>query len=58
MKKILSSVTVVLGVGLFVIGASDYVPAGSDELAGWSESCRYVMTVGAMLATGGWLARG
>ena len=44
---------IVVGVGLLVLGFSDYVPAGSGEFAGWSESCRYVMTVGAMLAVGG-----
>jgi len=39
------------GVGLMVFAASDYVPSG--DYAGWSESCRYVMTIGAMLATSG-----
>ncbi len=54
MKKAISSSMIVVGVGLVVLGFSDYVPAGSGEFAGWSESCRYVMTVGAMLAVGGW----
>jgi hypothetical protein len=44
---------VVVGVGLVVLGFSDYVPAGAGEFAGWSESCRYVMTAGAMLAVAG-----
>jgi hypothetical protein len=44
---------IVVGVGLLVLGFSDYVPAGAGEIAGWSESCRYVMTAGAMLAVGG-----
>lgn len=57
MRTILPSVVVVLGVGLFVFGISAYAPAGSGDFAGWSESCRNVMTVGAMLATGGWLWR-
>ena len=51
-KWIAISMTVV-GVGLMVWAGSDYVPAGSGDFAGWSESCRYVMTAGAMLATGG-----
>jgi hypothetical protein len=53
MKSPISSVMIVVGVGLLVLGFSDYVPAGSGEPAGWSESCRYAMTVGAMLAIGG-----
>jgi hypothetical protein len=53
MNKIISTVMIVVGVGLVVFAFSDYVPAGSGEFAGWSESCRYVMTAGAMLATGG-----
>ena len=31
--------------GLTMFGFSDYVGAGS-EVAGWSESCRYVITAG------------
>jgi hypothetical protein len=54
MKRAISSAMIVVGVGLVVLGFTDYVPAGSAELAGWSESCRYVMTAGAMLAVGGW----
>ena len=53
MKQTISTVMIVVGVGLVVLGFSDYVPAGSGEFAGWSESCRYVMTAGAMLAVGG-----
>jgi hypothetical protein len=53
MYKIISAVMVVVGVGLFVFGLSDYVPAGSGQFAGWSDSCRYVMTFGAMLTAGG-----
>lgn len=53
MRKAISSVMIVVGVGLLVLGFSDYVPAGTGEYAGWSESCRYVMTAGAMLAAGG-----
>jgi hypothetical protein len=45
---------VVIGVGLAVIGFSDYVPAGAGADAGWSDSCRNCMTIGAMLAVGGW----
>ena len=52
MQKALSAVMLVIGVGLLMFGFSDYVPGGS-EVAGWSESCRYVMTAGAMLATTG-----
>ena len=53
MKQTVSSVMVVVGVGLRVLEVSDYVPAGAGEVAGWPESCRYVMTAGAMLAVGG-----
>ena len=53
MNKILSAGMMVLGVGMMVFAFSDYVPGGSGDLAGWSESCRYVMTAGAMLVTGG-----
>ena len=53
MKKVLSSAMVVVGVGLLVLGFSDFVPAGSGDFAGWSDSCRYVMTAGAMLAVAG-----
>ena len=52
MKKIMSFAMIVVGVGLVVIGFSAYVPAG--EVGGWSESCRYTMAAGAMLAVGGW----
>ena len=53
MRKALSSVMIVVGVGLLVLGFSAYSPAGSGQLAGWSDSCR--ITIGAMLAVGGWL---
>ena len=53
MPKIIPAVMIVVGVRLLVFGLSDYTPAGSGPFAGWPESCRYVMTVGAMLATGG-----
>ena len=53
MKQAISLTMVVVGAGLLTIGFSDYVPAGSGEFAGWSESCRYVMTAGAMLTAGG-----
>jgi hypothetical protein len=43
----------IVGIGLVVFAFSDYAPAGSDQFAGWSDACRYVMTAGAMLATGG-----
>ena len=52
-KRTVAAITTVLGVGLMVFSVSDYVPGGTGDFAGWSESCRYVMTVGAMLATGG-----
>jgi len=52
MRKTVSAVMLVIGVGLMMFGFSNYVPGGS-EVAGWSESCRYVMTPGAMLATTG-----
>ena len=52
-KRAVAAITTVLGVGLMVFAGSDYVPSGSGDFAGWSEGCRYVMTVGAMLATSG-----
>jgi hypothetical protein len=52
MRKTLPAVMLVIGVGLMMFGFSDDVPGGS-EVAGWSQSCRYVMTAGAMLATTG-----
>ena len=55
MKKTISSVMIVVGVGLLVLGFSHYVPAGAGESAGWEPSCRYVMTAGAMLAGAGLL---
>ena len=54
MKQRISFAMVVVGVGLPVLGISAYVPAGAGEFAGWSESCQYAMTIGAMLAVGGW----
>jgi hypothetical protein len=54
MRKGISFAMVVIGVGLLVLGTSAYVPAGSGESAGWSTSCQYAMTIGAMLAVGGW----
>ena len=53
MKQWISFAMVVAGVGLAVLGFADYVPAGSGNFAGWSESCRNCMIVGAMLAVGG-----
>jgi len=52
-KRIVSCAMIVLGVGLAVFAFSDYTPAANGEFAGWSDSCRYAMTFGAMLATGG-----
>ncbi len=54
MKKTISFAMIVVGVGLLMLGFSAYVPAGAGEYAGWSESCRYTMIAGAMLAVGGW----
>jgi hypothetical protein len=53
MNKTISFLMIVGGIGLFVFGLSDYVPAGSGDPGGWSDSCRYVMTAGAMLAASG-----
>ena len=53
MNKTVAALMTVLGVGLVVFAVSDYVPGGAGDFAGWSESCRYVMTAGAMLATSG-----
>jgi hypothetical protein len=51
--KILSAVMIVVGVGAMVFAFSDYTPGGAGDFAGWPLSCRYMMTAGAMLATGG-----
>ena len=51
MNRAISAAMIVLGVGAMVFALSDYTPAG--DYSGWSLSCRYVMTAGAMLATGG-----
>ena len=53
MKKALASGMIVFGVGVLVYAFSDYAPANGGGFAGWPDSCRYVMTLGAMLATGG-----
>jgi hypothetical protein len=53
MKKIIASVMVVLGVGMVVLAFSHYTPANGSDSAGWPDSCRYLMTAGAMLAAGG-----
>jgi hypothetical protein len=53
MNKTVAAIMTVVGVGLMVFAISDYVPAGTGDFSGWSDSCRYVMTAGAMLATSG-----
>ena len=53
MKKAVPSLMVVIGVGLLGLGFTDYVPAGTGDFSGRSESCRYTMAAGAMLAVGG-----
>jgi len=52
MKKAISFGMIIVGVGAFVLGVSDYVPG-----SGWSDSCRHVMAIGSMLVAGGWLTR-
>jgi hypothetical protein len=53
-KKTVSAVMMIVGIGLLVFAFSDYTPAAaSGEFAGWPDSCRYAMTVGAMLAVAG-----
>lgn len=51
MNKAISATMIVVGVGAMVFGFSHYTPAG--DYAGWPASCGYIMTAGAMLATGG-----
>ena len=51
MNRIAAAAMIVVGVGLMVWAASAFVPSG--DYSGWSESCRYIMTAGAMLAAGG-----
>ena len=53
MNRIVSAAMIVVGVGLAVYAFSDFSPATGGEFGGWSESCRYVMTLGSMLAAGG-----
>ena len=53
MRRLLSPVMIVGGIGLAVYAFSDYTPVATGEFAGWLDSCRYVMTLGAMLAAGG-----
>ena len=53
MKRMIPSAMIVIGVGLAVFAFSDYTPMANGQFAGWSDSCRYAMTIGAMLATGG-----
>ena len=53
LKKIVACVMLVLGIGMVVFAFSDYTPGGAGEMAGWAQSCRYMMAVGAMIATGG-----
>jgi hypothetical protein len=53
MQKTVSAGMIIVGVGLVVFAFSDYSPAGAGQFAGWSNSCRYMMTLGAMLATSG-----
>jgi hypothetical protein len=52
MKRIIPSAMIVIGIGLAVFAFSDYTPASAGSFAGWSDSCRYAMTLGAMPATG------
>ena len=52
-NRLIASAMMVVGVGLLVFAFSDYIPGGAGEFSGWSDSCRYAMTLGAMLATGG-----
>ena len=52
MKKTIPFTMIIVGVGALVFGVSDYSPG-----SGWPDSCRYVMAIGSMLTTGGWLTR-
>jgi hypothetical protein len=52
MKNTISFAMIVIGVGALVFGVSDYSPG-----SGWADSCRYVMAIGSMSITGGWLTR-
>ena len=50
--KLISAGMIVAGIELAVYAFSDYAPGSAGDVAGWSDSCRYVMTFGA-IATGG-----
>jgi hypothetical protein len=52
MRNAISFAMIIIGVGAVVFGLSDYTPG-----SGWSHSCRYLMAIGSMLVSGGWLAR-
>jgi hypothetical protein len=52
MRRSLSIVSLVLGVGTLVWGLSAYSPS-----YGWSDSCRLFMATGSMLIAGGWMTR-
>lgn len=52
-RKGIASAMVILGVGMVALAFSHYTPVNGGDIAGWPVSCRYMMTVGAMLAAGG-----
>ena len=52
-KKTIAGGMLVLGIGMVVLAFSHYTPAGGGETAGWVESCRWMMAVGAMIAMAG-----
>ncbi len=63
MKRRLAEIAIVVGLGLFILGASDYGlhRVGRDGTAttytGWSESARIQMMLGLMVLAGGTLKR-
>ena len=63
MKRRLAEIAIVIGLGLFVLGASDYgmQRTGRDATAqartGWGETARVQMALGLMLGASGLLIR-
>ena len=59
MKRVLSVVVIVGGVGLFVLGATggNPLPGQFGNYSHWSQTNQILMAVGAMLVCGGALAR-
>jgi len=56
MRKTLGAAAIVIGVGLFMFGASGFTGGGRYP-AGWDQSSQMLMALGAMLTVAGQLVR-